>query len=756
MTVAIIHYHLGPGGVSKVIAAASRVLTTSGIRHVILVGSVPGDVAPDLPVRVVLGLGYGRDVSPKRPAGEMPMNENEVPSIDSPPAERLGNASLPEELRSAALDALGQAPDIWHFHNHSLGKNPLIADVVARFAEENERLVLQIHDLAEDGRPENYRMIAECRNLYPVSPRVRYAFLNARDMGIFTGVGLPEEQARVLVNPISLTSKSPIPNPQSPILFAPVRGIRRKNLGEIVFLSALAPEGARFAVSRAPLNPAALPVHDTWRRFARKHQLPIEFDVVDRFAPAAGASPDFESWVAHSTHFVSTSVAEGFGLTFLEAIAHGKPLVGRNLTHITAEHARHGIRAGNLYDRILVPAEWVDLVVLREHLTTTLGRNYRVYGRQLTNEIITATFETLVHDGWLDFGNLTEPLQQGVIERLAVPACRGVPLVKAGGLTKSAEDWLAAAVSNRTPTATPDQLAPYSPAEYGKQITALYADLAGRPSAPVRFLPASEILTAHLAPRSFHFLLSALKPDDAPFKQHRAVVFDIYGTLLIAAPGGVKPDPAADPVLREILERHGHVPPDSPSTALHAAVIRHHAAAAVPFPEIDLRILWREVLSLDPDADLGPLVEELEAAWHPVRPMPGAEKTIQQLARSGVSLGLLSNAQFNTLRSLGSIADLFAPELTILSYQHGIAKPSPGLFEMLADRLAGRGISPEETLFIGNDPLQDILPAAALGFKTALFTGHPDSFRPGDCTPDFVIRKWSDLANLGSSKMHGE
>jgi FMN phosphatase YigB (HAD superfamily) len=75
---------------------------------------------------------------------------------------------------------------------------------------------------------------------------------------------------------------------------------------------------------------------------------------------------------------------------------------------------------------------------------------------------------------------------------------------------------------------------------------------------------------------------------------------------------------------------------------------------------------------------------------------------------------------------------------------------------MLADRLAGRGISPEETLFIGNDPLQDILPAAALGFKTALFTGHPDSFRPGDCTPDFVIRKWSDLANLGSSKMHGE
>jgi putative hydrolase of the HAD superfamily len=182
-------------------------------------------------------------------------------------------------------------------------------------------------------------------------------------------------------------------------------------------------------------------------------------------------------------------------------------------------------------------------------------------------------------------------------------------------------------------------------------------------------------------------------------------------------------------------------------------VIRHHAAAATAFPEIDLRVLWRELLSLDPGADLGSLVEELESAWHPAQPMPGAQNFIRHLARSGVSLGLLSNAQFNTLRSLGSIADLFPPELTILSYQHGIAKPSPALFEMLADRLAGRGISPAETLFIGNDPLQDIVPAAALGFKTALFAGHPDSFRPGECVPDFVIRNW---VLAGSSKMHGE
>ena len=121
---------------------------------------------------------------------------------------------------------------------------------------------------------------------------------------------------------------------------------------------------------------------------------------------------------------------------------------------------------------------------------------------------------------------------------------------------------------------------------------------------------------------------------------------------------------------------------------------------------------------------------------------------IRRLAASGITLGLLSNAQSNTLSSLGGIADLFAPELTILSYQHGLAKPSAELFEILTDRLAGRGILPGEALFIGNDPLRDIVPAAAHGFKTALFTGHPDSIRPGACKHDFEIRRWSELTVL--------
>ena len=771
MRVAIVHYHLDPGGVTRVIESASHALTAAGIQHVILAGgcgvtpqAVLGASRPEsLPIHIIPALGY----------------------LTTPGT--LTAAQLTASLLTTATAALGAPPDLWHFHNHSLGKNCLIPEVIAHLAAAGEHLVLQIHDLAEQGRPANYPLIADCEKLYPVSPRIHYAFLNARDLAVFTAAGLPAENSSILINPVVISSLIPPLAAGPPILFAPIRGIRRKNLGELVFLAALAPAGTRIAISRAPRNPAALPVHDTWQKFANSQRLPIAFDVVDRFAPAVSAASSFESWLAHATHFITTSVSEGFGLPFLEAAALGKPLVGRNLPHLTAEHARQGIRTGHLYDRLLVPTDWIDLPILEDYLTADLERTYRAYRRPLSNQMIAATLATIIGGDYFDFGNLPEPLQQAAIERLADFPNRKLVLVQHHDLTEPAENWLAAVIADRKPTATPAQLAPYSISEYQKTITVLYADLLARPSGgcleiqdraaalpeapgrmpapqwpgpparspskrveamikqPLSYLPAEKILTSQLAPGSFHFLLAALKPDRVPATAYRAVVFDIYGTLLIAAGGGVRPDPAADPALRRVLESFGHQPPDSPSTELHAAILRHHAAAGIPFPEIDLRVLWREVLALEPGTDTTELVTAIEAAWHPVRPMPGASQAVQRLARAGISLGLLSNAQCNTLPSLGAVADLFAPELTLLSYQHGIAKPAPELFQILTDRLAGRGITPAETLFIGNDPSQDILPAAAAGFLTALFTGHPDSLRPGGSAPDFTIEKWAEF-----------
>lgn len=75
----------------------------------------------------------------------------------------VGQASLAGrnlfERIDAALRRAGLQPtdSIVHWHNHSLGKNAAVPFVVAHLATTGWRLLLQIHDLEEDIRPENTR-----------------------------------------------------------------------------------------------------------------------------------------------------------------------------------------------------------------------------------------------------------------------------------------------------------------------------------------------------------------------------------------------------------------------------------------------------------------------------------------------------------------------------------------------------------------------------------------------------------------------
>jgi FMN phosphatase YigB (HAD superfamily)/glycosyltransferase involved in cell wall biosynthesis len=703
MRVAILHYHLHHGGVTRVIESSSQALIAAGIQHVVLHGGV------------IPALGYTDSRDPRQ-------------------AEKLV-----ADLRREAASALGGAPDLWHFHNHSLGKNGLLPAVIQQLAEAGERLVLQIHDLAEEGRPTNFAAIADCLSLYPIAPQIAYAFVNSRDRENFIQAGLPELQAVPIPNPIPLREITAAA--ARSIWFAPIRGIRRKNLGELVLLAALAPVGTLVAVSREPLDSAALVIHQGWRDFAHRLNLPIEFAVTDRLAPAEGAAPDFGSWIDHASHYVSTSVAEGFGLPFLEAVAHGKPLVGRNIPHLTAEQNTH---SEWLYDRLLVPTDWISPTRLERHLAATLELHCRAYRGESADEFATSVQRLHFDGAYVDFANLPESLQQTVIETLEDPVMKSQLLVEISGNREPAVDWLAHATSDPLPL-SPALLDPYSLNRYQENLTNFYQNLLAQAPAPVSYLTPSRILAAYFKPEGFHFLCSV--PPKIPFfaATFRAVIFDIYGTLLIAPKTGVKVDPPADPMLGSILTAHGYTPPDSLSSALHAAVLRHHAASEAKFPEVDLRELWREILQLDSDTNLNSLVQEIEANWHPSQLMPGAEALIHHLAESGFALGLLSNAQCNTLPALGEISGLFDPNLTLLSYQHGIAKPAPELFQKLAVTLADRGIAAEETLFIGNDPRQDIFPAQALGFKTAMFLGHPDSLRSGECLPDYAIHHFLEL-----------
>lgn len=731
MRIALVHYHLGPGGVSRVISSISSALSASGVNQVILIGGLGSDAADQgsvdagLPVKKVPGLGYAAD------------------------GLTLDVDDLKERLRLVAREALGGEVDVWHFHNHSLGKNSWMHRLVAALARDGERLLLQIHDLAEQGRPRNYAVIAESKDIYPYGSGIRYAFLNSRDLGVFVQAGLPFDSAILVPNPIPNSGAEQMAqvSRRELLLFAPVRAIRRKNIGELVLLSVYLRSRGKIAISRAPLDRDALAIHDTWKKFAESRNLPIAFDVVDRMRPREDAEMDFDSWIENASHVVTTSVSEGFGLPFLESLVWGLPLIGREIAHIFEDQRAAGIHFDGLYDRLLVPMDWVDPSVLQNHVTVTMERNYRLYGRLLKSNLIDETLLSLTNDGWLDFGNLPESLQQGVIERLDDPANRGIPLVERKGITTALEDWLDERLRDRTLPQV--DLTGFESGKIGDLLVSIYQKMLGDSGTLVKFLPPERILDSFLEPEQFHFLQSALPASPRSMK-FKAVVCDVYATLLIAPAGGVKPDPEADPMIRRVIEAFGYAPPESPSTELYRAVKEHHRLSGESFPEVDLRTLWRNVLLLPEGADVERLVRAIEDAWHPSTLMPGASEAVKWLSRQGGALGLLSNAQCNTVDSLEGIAPLFAPELRILSYQHGIAKPDGRLFETMVERLAGRGISPEETLFIGNDPVQDITPAAAVGFRTALFIGHPDSLRSGDCSPDIRLTSWADLQDYVS------
>ena len=62
-------------------------------------------------------------------------------------------------MKKAAEIGLGGKPDLWHIHNHCLGKNPSLTQAVSHLAEDGNPILLQPHDFAEDGRPSNFNCL---------------------------------------------------------------------------------------------------------------------------------------------------------------------------------------------------------------------------------------------------------------------------------------------------------------------------------------------------------------------------------------------------------------------------------------------------------------------------------------------------------------------------------------------------------------------------------------------------------------------
>jgi FMN phosphatase YigB (HAD superfamily) len=782
MRLAIVHHHLNRGGVTSVI-----------VNHLHSLATLPDERRPE---RVVVLYDGQHDGWPADLPDAFPIELVVEPALAYDPAGAKADPAALAQTLSDRLAACGLAASdtLLHTHNHSLGKNASLPGALRQLADQGWRMLLQIHDFAEDNRPDNYRHLQDAIGkpdadslgavLYPQGPGVHYATLTERDADILRTAGVGDERLHVLPNPAADFGEMPSQEearervfgalglpPAARLVVYPVRGIRRKNLGEMLLLSALAPEGTYFAVTLRPKNPVEAASFDRWRRLAESLGLPCRFDIGSP-REEGGYGCDFKDALAAADAVLTTSVAEGFGMVFLEAWLAGKPLIGRDLPEITREFKAAGMRFRSLWTEFraaaclesdfaqLTPAEQAR--VIRETRRPTVELNFGIdtaradiaANAEIVRDIYSVTrLGTRLDDVYQTVGNDNDDRASNVSDSAI--------------LDYFAKPERQHAVRIESADAAEEQL-----------LTTVF-----------------HYHTKPLAP-----LLTGEEPVLPKLPGIRAVVFDIYGTLLASASGdislttessrgaagidalqavfgepgasapGVNPVPGATPVANA---------PGSPLNAdgspaasrlfndeivkhLHAAIHAAHAESQSEHPEVDIVEIWKRVLAklsiAGTEAQVRRLAVEFECRANPIGPMPGLAETLSGLHEAGLQLGVISNAQFFTPIAIAAmsgkplIAWGFEAPHCHWSYQWGEAKPGRFLYEQCVDTFAKEGVAPEEVLYVGNDLRNDVWPAQSVGMRTALFAGDArslrwrhDDQRLVDVRPDAVI---TDLRQL--------
>jgi hypothetical protein len=304
----------------------------------------------------------------------------------------------------AAIEAhWPQGADVVHVHNPTLAKNRYLQAVLLDLQRAGIKLLCQIHDFAEDGRPAAYYVT-------PYLPDCHYAVVNPRDHRLLLQAGLDPRGCHLLPNAVpSSTSHRPASKRGDHVLY-PVRAIRRKNIGEALLISHFLDEGVFLAITLPPNSAADAASYASWRSFARRRALPVQFD--------AGVHADFSKLLADCRFVLTTSITEGFGFVYLEPWMAGKALWGRLLPETCEGFIQQGVELQHLYPRLRVDLGWLDAGALERRWKAAFDAAARKFRGPASRPSVDAAWQQVVGGGCIDFGLLSEPFQRQVIERI--------------------------------------------------------------------------------------------------------------------------------------------------------------------------------------------------------------------------------------------------------------------------------------------------------------------------------------------------
>lgn len=290
----------------------------------------------------------------------------------------------------------------------------------------------------------------------------------------------------------------------------------------------------------------------------------------------------------------------------------------------------------------------------------------------------------------------------------------------------------------------------------------------------------------------FKTLSSPLKPEETgvkPVLKHleevKVVVFDFYGTLFISGVGDIGIDDGkSDANLLIQALKAANIQSSNNKTGTRGYEIYNKVvteqlqdlkSSGIPYPEPDIRKVWRNVLNQMYAEDLIDMATtsdhhermavEFEARMNPIWPMPGMEETLSGLRDKNIELGIISNSQFYTPIAFEALSEKSLDQLgfnrNLLHWSFEESRKKPGLvfYEHFLEKISEHlpELEPGQLLYVGNDMLKDIYPANELGLKTALFAGDNRSLkwrkednRCRDLHPDLVITELTQILNCVS------
>jgi len=816
----VLHYHLWPGGVTSVIrdslVALDRYGSWNSIRVKLLIGSpvaagaflrqLEGSRSDRLKaeVEILPALAYRSRKWPSRPRFEADVGE------------------LSRQLEEACHRHRAQL--LWA-HNPTLGKNPAVTAALSRLVRRQPglRVLFHLHDFAECGRPANLEALRRCypggglEEIYPSGPALTLVTLTESARQRLLRAGFPEQAVAALPDPVVVPGRGVVhlegglhlsreerqeaekaiigwsrrqgysPAVGKKWLLSPVRAIRRKNLLETILLKQLLGGDWNLLITldcnSAPERPYAELVKECLRR--EQVQGTLGFG-----AARPGRLPPYERLYASAEAVATTAVLEGFGLVFAESTLFGRPLLGRDLPDVTEE--LEGLPRSGLYPSLAVPLKAPERKRLLELYRQRVSRfAERTSVGEEAQQRTAETFEVLFTDDQVDFSYLDLPAQARAIHALRDTGYRS-EVEKANPALTQLRESLPAAPSEEQQRAMADSLGLESFAHRFQEILEHPPGAIASPTGDV----SKRLCEAYFQPAFLRLLLDAgdawrlweqeLIPRFVPAGKTaseararqplrsgtRAVLWDVYGTLLVPEAGDLEHRLRTQEPSEPFLEAMAAAGFDTSQAAadpvplFHALIEADHMRSrtlGLQQPEVIIETIWQRLIEQLLPGQWATLEQArfaaayYELATNRITLRPGVQSGIETLSREGYSQGILSNSQFYTpvvlKHALGANAwAAFEPGLLFWSYQLGAAKPDPAPFAHAEAALRAHGIESQHIYLIGDSLENDIAPARARGWKTILLdeyaaqTAHDKRQRQqGNALPDKICKSAAEI-----------